>query len=252
MENNTYCIGNWKMNMSLKDCNGFCSEINRIIVPHESVKTIICPPYTLINYYINNNISPGLNVGSQDIAIMRSGSLTGEISGEMLRDLGCNYVIVGHSERRNLLKESDEAIRKKINQCILNKLNPIVCIGENREERVKGDTYKVLNKQLSSIFSSINVPEDLNLIIAYEPIWAIGTGEVATIEIIDKTNSFIDEILNKISNGVKYSLVYGGSVNSKNAKELLQINNLDGFLIGGSSLIADEFCKIHQQCKEKK
>jgi len=204
----------------------------------------------LINYYANMD-SANITLGSQDIAITEEGSLTGEISGSMLKDLNCKYTIIGHSERRNILGEDFQCINNKLLQCIDNEINPIICIGENEEDRSNGNTFNVLDKQLSAIFTSINVPIDLNLIIAYEPIWAIGSGKVATTEVISETNYLIGDILNSLNSTMKYSIIYGGSVNSKNAEGLLKIDNLDGFLIGGASLNADEFLGIHQKCKER-
>ena len=180
-----------------------------------------------------------------------AGSFTGEVSCSMLKDIGCEWVIIGHSERREILFESNDIIEQKFSQCLESNINPIICIGETQKEREVGGTYDVLKKQLTSIFSSKNTYEELNLIIAYEPIWAIGTGLFANNEIIFETNCIINEIMEGINPAINFSLVYGGSVSPNNAKDLLKITNLDGFLIGGASLIVEDFVEIYKNCKER-
>ena len=251
MKNNTFCIANWKMNMDFKQIDYYFKILNNNIFADNSLDIIICPPFTMLNKCLDVNRVNNLSIGAQNISSYSNGAHTGEVSGSMLKEIGCKWVIIGHSERRQHYSESDSMIKEKLEQAIKANLNPIICIGETIDERESGNTYNALKTQLSSIFYSKNTYEELNLIIAYEPIWAIGTGLVADKSIIYETNLIIKEIMESINPYIDYSLVYGGSVNVNNANDLLEINNLDGFLIGGASLAIEDFVKIYENCKER-
>ena len=168
---------------------------------------------------------------------------TGEVSASMLIDVGCDYVIIGHSERRTYYKETNEDIVNKIKKATFYGLTPIVCIGETLQQRESGNTEKIIKEQLLSIFNNLNFDTYKNIILAYEPIWAIGSGVSASIEQAQEVHGFIRRIIPKeLSN--KMIILYGGSVNDKNIKSLLSCSNIDGALVGGASLTADSFIKI--------
>jgi triosephosphate isomerase len=166
----------------------------------------------------------------------------------MLKETGCQWVIIGHSERRSILGETDEMIRKKLDQIYSEDLYPIVCIGETKAERDDGNTQEVLSRQLSIACENLNGNETNNLLIAYEPVWAIGTGVTATTDMVSEAHQDIRNILNNNGfNGTEISILYGGSVSDENASELSAINDVDGFLIGGASLDVDKFYAIYNQ-----
>ena len=206
-------------------------------------KMIVCPTFLNISNYNLNNFS----LGAQNVSINDNGAYTGEISASQLKSFGVEYAIVGHSERRQYQKETNDEINKKVNNLLENDIIPILCIGETREERESGKVKEVLIKELLTAVENVNDEDKEKIIIAYEPIWAIGTGKTATKE---DANSTIMQIRKKIAemygqneaNGV--IIQYGGSVKSANAKELFEMSDIDGGLVGGASLKADEFAKI--------
>ena len=251
MKKTTFCIANWKMNMNSIEAKHYFKMLRLNVSSDDDVNVIICPSYTMLNTFFDIKDMNNVYLGAQNISSYNKGAYTGEVAGYMLKDIGCEWVIIGHSERREILFESNDIIEQKFSQCLESNINPIICIGETQKEREVGATYDVLKKQLTSIFSSKNTYEELNLIIAYEPIWAIGTGLFANNKIIFETNCIINEIMGGINPSINFSLVYGGSVSPNNAQDLLEITNLDGFLIGGASLIVEDFVKIYKNCKER-
>ncbi|GAB6282630.1 MAG: triose-phosphate isomerase [Ignavibacterium sp.] len=240
--------GNWKMNNTLQESigliNGIKSEINKFELKCD---VIICPPFTSLQ--IANSLIKDSNIklGAQNMFYEESGAFTGEISAPMLKSVGCEYVILGHSERRAIFGEPDDLINKKIKKAIDSSLKPIFCVGETLEEREKGITFDVINRQIVEGLKNISVDEINNVIIAYEPVWAIGTGKNATPQQAEEVHIFIRNLIKKIYNeeiSNQIVIQYGGSVKPENAKDLLSQPNIDGALVGGACLKADSFAKI--------
>lgn len=223
-------VGNWKMNKG--DEGGL--QLAQSFVNLRG-KGVICPPYTILREVAQLIQGSCLKLGAQDCSSHENGSYTGEISASMLKESGCAYVILGHSEARIHRQETDELVCQKMERALEAGLTPIVCIGEMRDAYEGGKTQEVLKKQLEK--SLPDTPQEI--IIAYEPVWAIGTGLVPSLEYIQETHRFIQQ-----RTGHKYPVLYGGSVNSKNASEILSISEVGGVLVGGASLQAEEFGKI--------
>lgn len=208
---------------------------------------ILCVPFTDLFYAWHSLEGSNVHLGAQNMHWEEKGAYTGEISGEMLKSVGVEYVIIGHSERRQYFDETDEIVNKKIKSAFENNLKPIVCVGESLEQKEEGKTEKIITEQTQKALEGLTNEQIVNTIIAYEPIWAIGTGKTATSE--DANNS-IKAIRNKIKEiyGEEISqnvmILYGGSVKSTNARELFETSDIDGALVGGASLKADEFAKI--------
>lgn len=238
---------NWKMNpSSLQESNEL---INNILESSNQTnnKIIICPPFTFIyplSQYIKNS---NIYLGAQDCYTEISGAFTGETSISMLSSLGCSYILVGHSERRNIFNETNKKINKKINLVINEGLNCILCIGENKNEYEKGMNKEICSIQLTECLLNINENDLDKIIIAYEPVWAIGKGLNATPEIAEDVHSYIRYwISNKYSEDIakKMCILYGGSVNPDNINNILQKDNINGVLVGGASLDSNKFNKL--------
>ena len=248
--NKKYCIANWKMNFTLHECKKYIDKWNDMDVSDDKVMTIICPPYTSLHLFANF-LKNNTDYGAQNIFYENKGAFTGEISALMLKNLGCKWVIVGHSERRSILNESNEMINKKIINLLSEGLNPILCVGEKKEERLRGDTSTVINEQLSVAFKNIDLSFNNLMIIAYEPVWAIGSGLNAEYDQIKDVHNQIRNFINK--KGLKnknISIIYGGSVTKDNAENLSTIDNVDGFLIGGASLEVESYYNIYNKLQE--
>ena len=242
-----YCIANWKMNFTINDVKQFISLLNTEQMHDDSIKTIICPSYTELSYISHALKNTKIDIGAQNVCHEKLGAFTGEISINMLKDIGCSWVLIGHSERRNIFYETNELIKTKLKNVLSSNLCPILCIGETKSERDSGATKDVLESQLSIITNEI-IDYKQKLIIAYEPVWAIGTGETATPEIIFNTHGHINEIINKLNQPRNIvSILYGGSVNEKNASIISNIDGVDGFLIGGASLDVNKFYTIYKE-----
>ena len=236
------------MNGSKEFTRTFFAAMNEDI--DEEVKIIICPADCYLNEV--DTMAPNNVIrGAQNISFNSDGAYTGEVSSSMLKDLNVEYVIIGHSERREYHAETNEIIRKKFNSAVSNNLKPILCVGESLDQRQKEETFNHLESQIVSVINK-EVLSNHPFIIAYEPIWAIGTGETATPEIANEVHIFIQETLDKIDSiqSKKIAIIYGGSVNSNNAYDLFKMSHINGALIGGSSLDANEFNKIYNIAKE--
>jgi triosephosphate isomerase len=241
MKRTNYTIANWKMNGSKASKKLVKSIINHIRKSnHKKSKVIICPPFTLLSEL--KSIDKKLLIGAQDCHQFEKGAYTGSISSQMLRDIGCKYVILGHSERREYQNETSKEINLKIKSAIKNNLVVIYCIGEKLDEIKKRNI--ILKQQLNAI------PKELNfgkLIIAYEPVWAIGTGKTPKKEDINLIHKNIRNIISKkfgYKNSIRTSILYGGSVTAENSREILNLEQVDGALVGGASLKLKDFCKI--------
>jgi triosephosphate isomerase (TIM) len=240
--------GNWKMNNDISETENLVKSIlSGLENKNLSCGVIICPPFTSLN--VANLLIKGTNIklGAQNMYYEENGAYTGEVSTKMLKSAGCEYVIVGHSERRTLFGETDELISKKVIKAIQVGLKPIFCVGESLEERKRNLMQEIVGNQVLKGLESISEEDMKNIIIAYEPVWAIGTGVNATPEQAEEAHAYIRGLISdKYSKKTAEELViqYGGSVNPGNSKELLSQKNVDGALIGGASLKADSFLKI--------
>ncbi len=238
--------GNWKMNMLPNEAISFIEELAPLVKDTEN-EVIICVPYTDLFYALLTAQNTNIKIGAQNMHFEESGAYTGEVSGKMLKSINVEYVIIGHSERRQYFNETDETVNKKIKAAFQYGLKPIVCVGETLEQREAGKTEVIITRQTELALEGLTEEQVKNTIIAYEPIWAIGTGKTATKE--DANNS-IKAIRNKIVEiygqmvADEVIIQYGGSVKSTNAKELFEMSDIDGGLVGGASLRADEFSKI--------
>ena len=236
-----YTIANWKMN-GLKDSIKIVKSIGNYIerTKYKKSEIVICPPYTLLSQFINSEKK--IRFGGQDCHHYDNGAYTGSISAQMIKSIGCNYVIIGHSERREYNKETSNQLNLKIEAAIKNKLKVIYCIGEKKDQIKKRNS--ILNSQLASLPNNF---DSKKIIIAYEPVWAIGTGKIPTLKEINNIHLSIRKMLLKkigLNQIYKIAILYGGSVNSSNACDILNLDNVDGALVGGASLNAKEFCKI--------
>ena len=238
--------GNWKMNMLPNETIKFIEEFEPLVKDTKN-EVILCVPYTDLFYALNFAQDTNIKIGAQNMHFEESGAYTGEVSAKMLKSIGVEYVIIGHSERRQYFNETDETVNKKIKAAFANELKPIVCVGETLEERESGKTVDIITTQTKLALEGLTDEQVKGTIIAYEPIWAIGTGKTATSE--DANNS-IKEIRKKIEEiygkDVAECVIiqYGGSVKSVNAKELFTTSDIDGGLVGGASLKPEEFAKI--------
>lgn len=238
--------GNWKMNMLPNETIDFIQELTPLVKDTKN-EVILCVPYIDLFYALLHVQDTNIKIGAQNMHWEEKGAYTGEISGKMLKSIGVEYVIIGHSERRQYFAETDETVNKKIKSALANGLKPIVCVGETLEQREAGQTEQIVTSQIEKAFKDIPASLLEQIIIAYEPIWAIGTGKTATKEDANTTIMQIRKKLAEIygqneADGV--IIQYGGSVKSSNAKELFEMSDIDGGLVGGASLKADEFSKI--------
>ena len=239
--------GNWKMNTTASESVDLISEINSLVGQQTQVQVCICPPFTSIQKSSSLVEQSEVLLGAQNMSAEPSGAFTGEISAEMLRDLYVNFVILGHSERRQYFRETNESINLKVLAAVQNNLKPIYCIGETLEERDAGKTMEVLDSQVREGLQ--NYPSralDL-LVVAYEPVWAIGTGKTATDEMAQEAHAEIRRVLSEMFGEAASSsirILYGGSMKPENAAGLLAQPDVDGGLIGGASLSAKSFCDI--------
>lgn len=240
-------VGNWKMNLNRKESQYLASAVVQQAEVCPAVELVVCPP-TVHLVSVAEVIAPSkVRLGAQNMYHRDNGAFTGEVSARMLRDVNCRYVILGHSERRHLLGETNEQVNLKTLAAIEAGLTPIVCVGEQLQDRQAGRTYKVIAEQCQHSLAHLSSQQITRIVIAYEPVWAIGTGKVATPEQAEEVHGDLRKMLEEryniqIAYGVR--LLYGGSVKSDNAGVLLSQPNVDGALVGGASLEAGDFCAI--------
>ncbi len=238
--------GNWKMNMLPNEAMAFIEGLAPLVKDAEA-EVILCVPYTDLFYSLLTAQDTKIKIGAQNMHWEESGAYTGEVSGKMLKSIGVEYVIIGHSERRQYFNENDETVNKKVKAAFDNELNPIVCVGETLEQRESGKAEEIITTQTKLALEGLSDEQVKNTIIAYEPIWAIGTGKTAT---ADDANNAIKAIRNEIAKNYGQNIAneviiqYGGSVKASNAKELFNTTDIDGGLVGGASLKVEEFAKI--------
>ena len=244
-----YCIANWKMNLTTSQSILFIEELQKKNLENDKTKIILCPSFTAIKDVRKSLLNDKIEVGAQNVYHKVKGAFTGEVSIEMLKEIECEWVILGHSERRQYFYEEDIIINDKLSTVIESGLNPILCVGENLDQKNKNETFSILKHQLSTALKNINTC-NVDLIIAYEPVWAIGTGISATLRDIENSIKWIKEfLLQEFS--LKIPILYGGSVSSSNSLNIIKLNDVDGFLIGTSSLDVDEFYNIYMNMNER-
>lgn len=222
-------------------------EFKSLIKKIDSVDIVIFPPYTVLTTILDAVEKTQIKIGAQNMYFEEKGAFTGEISPNFLKEIGCQYVILGHSERRNFFHETDELVSKKLKKALEIGLNAIVCIGEHLNDRELGNTKDFILNQFTNTFRNLNKKEIIKTIIAYEPIWAIGTGKTATPEQAEEIHIYIREVLEKIydkETAQKVRIQYGGSIKPDNAEALFKKENIDGGLVGGASLEAKSLFKI--------
>ncbi len=247
--------GNWKMNLHLKDGQALVQGVNEYLNqnPVNHVDVLIAPPAYQLAQSVFNSGNKMLSIAAQNMAAQDNGAFTGELSASMLKDAGAELVILGHSERRTIFGESDEMVNAKVLQALKNGLYPILCIGESLEQRQNKEHKAHIEKQLRAGLKDVDSDELYRVIIAYEPIWAIGTGETASPEQAQDMHSYIRKFLSEMYSAAsadETSLLYGGSVKPANAKELFEQPDIDGALIGGASIVKDSFLDIIQVGEE--
>lgn len=242
----TIIVGNWKMHKTIAEAKLFIEKLSTKI-SHTNVNVWIAVPFTAIEASVEAARNTPILIGAQNVNEEESGAFTGEISCDMLKDAGAAFVLIGHSERRKLYFESDAAINKKIKRALHDHLRPVLCVGETLIQHKKGQAFEIVAQQLSQGLKEINAKEMHNIILAYEPVWAIGSNQTVTPEQAQKMHLFCREFLSRHwTNAVaeKVVILYGGSVKPDNASALLLEPDVDGLLVGGSSLSVDSFSKI--------
>jgi len=239
--------GNWKMNGSVAMTDDLLTGLKEGIVRSLSdVDVVVCPPFLYIPLAVQMLAGSTIKVGAQNLDIHKPGAYTGEIAAEMLKEQRCGYVIVGHSERRALYGESSDLVAQKVKAAMAAELKPIVCVGETLEERERGDTGRVVREQLMSVLDLNGVDIFPFAIVAYEPVWAIGTGRSASPNQAQEVHALIRESIAELNPGVadQTRLLYGGSVKPENAQGIFSSPDIDGGLIGGAALVASDFLAI--------
>ncbi len=242
--------GNWKMNL---DRNGAAELAAAIVagVADDEVLVVLCPPSIYMEAVVEETMGSPVVVGAQNTFYEEEGAFTGELSPQMFADIGCQFAILGHSERRQIMGETDQIINLKVHAAIEAGLRPLVCIGETLEERESGSTEAVIRRQFSESLAGLDEEAFAHIVIAYEPVWAIGTGKVATPNQAESVHSDLRKMIENCYNSrlaEQVSILYGGSVNSENAAALLAQPNIDGALVGGASLKAGNFLAIVRSC----
>lgn len=239
--------GNWKMNKTVSEAIDLVKELREKLPKNCEKEVVVCPPFTALYPVVEILKDTNIAVGAQNMYFEESGAFTGEVSPQMLKEIGCKYVILGHSERRQIFKESDELIQKKILAAFKEGLIPILCVGESLEIREAGEEVSYVSKQIENALNGLNDNQVASMIIAYEPIWAIGTGKTASAQ---QAEAMCEAIRNKVAKmfdariAEEVHIQYGGSVKGSNSKEILGQKNIDGALVGGASLKVDGFLSI--------
>ena len=249
MSKKSFCIANWKIYLNNIESINFMKKFAEHKFLNNNCEVVICPSFTSIPLMVDLVKDKRISMGSQDISIFKKGAYTGDISIDMIEELGCKWTIIGHSERRQFHNETNEIIRNKM-KLVYNDsgLSPILCIGESLEEMNSGLTDEIITNQLEISLMDVNFNSKKDLLIAYEPVWAIGTGVSADIEVISKNMKIIKDFIENLNTKkCNIYLLYGGSVNENNASEIFELNEVDGFLIGSASTDPDKFYSIYKQ-----
>jgi len=251
----TIIAGNWKMNKSITEAielaNGLKREFFKL--DNQNIDIVLCPPFTALSEVYEVIADSSIQLGAQDVYWQDEGAFTGEISCKMLKDAGCKFVIIGHSERRQYFCETNESVNKKIKAALLEELLPIVCVGETLKEREEDLTFKVLDDHINNGLKDIREEDAQKLVIAYEPVWAIGTGKTASAIQAQEAQKYIRDLLKKLYNkdtSDSIRIQYGGSVKPENIAELMEEPDVDGALVGGASLTVESFSGIVKKAYE--
>ncbi|MEO6244861.1 MAG: triose-phosphate isomerase [Opitutaceae bacterium] len=242
-----FIAGNWKMNKTSADGVALVRDIVAAVGKQSEVEVVVCPPFTALESAAKTLEGSNVKLGAQNMHFEAGGAFTGEISAPMLRAIFTTHVILGHSERRTLFGETDELVNKKVVAALKNQLRPIFCVGETLAEREAGATLKVVQTQVERGLEGVNKEGAASVVVAYEPVWAIGTGKVATTEQAQEVHAFIRGLLTNLFTepvAQKMRILYGGSMKPSNAPELLAQKDIDGGLIGGASLEARSFVEL--------
>lgn len=239
--------GNWKMNKTVAEALALVTELKRLLAGVKEVEIVVCPPFTALDAVSKAILDSNIRLGAQNMNENNFGAYTGEICAGMLKEFSVRYVILGHSERRQYQKETDELVAKKVRAAHAASLKPIVCVGETLAERESGQTEAVLERQVRGALSGLTPEQMEDTVIAYEPVWAIGTGRNATPEQAQQAHAFIRSLIANMYNehvARRVRIQYGGSVKPSNARELMSQPDVDGALVGGASLEARSFAEI--------
>jgi triosephosphate isomerase (TIM) len=243
--------GNWKMHKTIEESLELVNSIRNKV--DDNVEAVVCVPFTSLNEVKKMLKGSSLKLGAQNMHWEENGAFTGEVSPLMLSEIGVDYVIIGHSERRQYFGETDETVNNKVKSALIHNITPILCVGETLEEREAEKEKDKVESQIRRGLDGIDSDEMQKIVIAYEPIWAIGTGKTATSEEANEIISFIRSVIGKIDDGVaeKIRIQYGGSVKSSNIKDIMSQSDIDGALVGGASLEAEEFSKLIRYGEEE-
>ncbi len=245
--------GNWKMNTTRSSGEALASQLALVAAtPEDGVEVLVCPPFPYLGAIAGKISGTAVQLGAQDVYFEPSGAFTGEVSVDMLKDVGCSHVLIGHSERRHVLGETDEVINKKVRAALAGGLTVVLCVGELLSEREAGKTRAVLDTQMAGGLAHVSEADASRVVIAYEPVWAIGTGVTASPQQAESAHQHLRKwIANRYNPAVseQMRILYGGSVKADNAEELMGQPNVDGALVGGASLKADAFVPIIQAAR---
>jgi triosephosphate isomerase (TIM) len=239
--------GNWKMNKTLSEATAFLEEVSNLIPKQDVIDTVVCAPALFLDQLVQAAKGTDVKIGAQNMHFEESGAFTGEISPIALADLGVSYVILGHSERREMFNETDEAVNKKAHAAFARQLTPIVCCGETLEQREAGETNDFVGSQIEKGLAGLSEDQLKQAVIAYEPIWAIGTGKSSSAQDANEVCAHIRSVVaDKFSNeaAAAIRIQYGGSVKPENIKEYMAQPDIDGALVGGASLKSDSFLQL--------
>ena len=242
-----FIAGNWKMFKTVHEAVVFVKELQRLVKDQTNVEIVVAPPFTAVHAVAEALRHGNVGVGGQDLYWEPEGAFTGEVSARMLKEAGAEYAIIGHSERRQFYGETDESVNKKTKSALQSNLTAIVCVGEMLDERESGNAESVVKTQLKGSLDGLTVSDMKRIIIAYEPVWAIGTGKTATPEQAQEMHGFIRNVLIEThgkETADEIRILYGGSVKPENIADLMNQTDIDGALVGGASLQADSFAKI--------
>jgi triosephosphate isomerase len=239
--------GNWKMNKTVKEAHAFAEAVKDKVPAADVVDSVICAPFTALDRLVADAKGTDLKIGAENVHFENSGAFTGEVSPVMLEDLGVDYVIIGHSERRAMFAETDDSVNKKVLAAFAHKLSPIVCVGETLDEREAGKWQSVVDKQVTKAFAGLSADQATSVVVAYEPIWAIGTGKSASSEDANEVCSFVRETVAGLydqATADQVRIQYGGSVKPANIADFMAQSDIDGALVGGASLQPESFLAL--------
>jgi len=252
MRRKPFVAGNWKMNLSSRSAVALAEALKARIGSLETIDLAVCPPFVYLEQVGKALVGSRIALGAQDVYYENDGAYTGEVSAAMLKDVGCRYVICGHSERRHVIGESNEIINRKLLKCLAEGLKPIFCVGERLEQRQADETGAVVSRQVRVGLEGVSAADLGRVTVAYEPVWAIGTGVNATPAQAQEVHAMIRKLLAELYDAAAAAAMriqYGGSVKPANAGELMACPDVDGALVGGASLKADDFVGIVQALK---